>query len=197
MKHLVKFISFVFSITMIACSTPSESNLEKRSEVIQNYSASNYKLIAVEADIPYGNKIYRWYKGSTPNWIGNHWERQVTNDLKLVFDSTANFKLIDHGNKTSELVWAENIRLRDTNGAFEIVKTNGENSNSSQIFQGMFSEGEVDKTLIGKLSSYQIKLLYPAHHIVRFTGDTLDLFYRNKEAVTGSQFITYSFIRIK
>jgi hypothetical protein len=51
----------------VACSTPSESNLEKRSEVIQNYSASNYKLIAVEAGIPYGNKIYRWYKGSTPN----------------------------------------------------------------------------------------------------------------------------------
>lgn len=197
MKHLAKFISFVFTITIIACSTPSESNLEKRSEVINHYSASNYKLVAVEAGIPYGNKIYRWYKGSTPNWIGNRWERQVTNDLKLVFDSTANFQLIDHGNKTSELQWTENVRVKDTNGAFEIVKTNGENSNSSQIFQGMFSEGEVDKTLIGKLSSYQIKLLYPAHHIVRFTGDTLDLFYRNKEAVTGSQFITYSFIRIK
>jgi hypothetical protein len=197
MKHFIKFIFFVVSITMIACSTPSELNLEKRSEVIQNYSATNYKLIAVEAGIPYGNKIYRWYKGSTPNWIGNRWERQVTNDLKLVFDSTANFQLIDHGNKTSELVWTENIRVKDTNGAFEIVKTKGENANSSEIFQGMYGEGEVDKTLIGKLSSYQIKLVYPAHHIIRFTGDTLDLFYRNQEAVTGSQFITYSFIRIK
>jgi hypothetical protein len=77
------------------------------------------------------------------------------------------------------------------------VKTKGENAKSSQIFQGMYSEGEVDKTLISKLSSYQIKLLYPAHHIIRFTGDTLDLFYRNQEAVTGSQFITYSFIRVK
>jgi hypothetical protein len=197
MKHLSQLICSLFIVTIIACSSPSESNLEMRSDVIKNYSATNYKLIAVEAGIPYGNKIYRWYKGYTPNWIGNRWERYVSNDLKAVFDTTANFQIIDHGNKTSEIQWSEKVRLKDTNGAFEIVKMSGKNQENTQIFQGLYGEGEVSKKLIHQLPSYQIKLISPDHHLIRFTGDTLDLFYKNQEAVTGSQFITYSFIRSK
>jgi hypothetical protein len=197
MKHLAKTLYLFYAFTFLACSSPSESNLEMRSEVIKHYSSTNYKLIAVEAGIPYGDKIYRWYKGSTPNWIGNRWEHYVKNDLKMVFDTTANFQVIDHGNKTSEIQWNEEIRLKDSNGAFEVVKVDNKNQNSTQIFQGLYGEGEVSKKAIKQLTSYQITLLFPAHHIIRFTGDTMDLFYKNKEAVTGSQFITYSFIRSK
>jgi hypothetical protein len=191
MKHLTKLIYSVFAIVIIACSNPNESNLEMRSEVIKHYSSTNYKLIAVEAKIPYGNKIYRWYKGSTPNWVGNHWERYVANDLKTVFDTTANFQVIDHGSKISDIQWTEKIRAKDTNGAFELIKMSGK----TQILQGLYGEGEVSKKAIGSLTSYQINLIFPAHHLIRFTGDTMDLFYKNQEAVTGSQFITYSFIR--
>jgi hypothetical protein len=197
MKYLTKTLYLFCALIFLACSSPSESNLEMRSDVIKHYSATNYKLIAVEAGIPYGNKIYRWYKGSAPNWIGNRWERYVKNDLKMVFDTTANFQMIDHGNKTSEIQWTEKIRLKDSNGAFEILKFTGNNNESSQIFQGLYGEGEVSKKAINQLTSYQMTLLFPAHHIIRFTGDTMDLFYKNKEAVTGSQFITYSFIRTK
>jgi hypothetical protein len=193
MKHLTKTLFVFFAFIFLACSSPSESNLEMRSEVIKHYSATNYKLIAVEARIPYGDKIYRWYKGSAPNWIGNRWEHYVNNDLKMVFDTTANFQVIDHGNKTSEIQWTEKARLKNSNGAFEIIKMNGQKQ--TQIFQGLYGEGEVSKKAINQLTSYQIKLLFPAHHVIRFTGDTLDLFYKNQEAVTGSQFITYSFIR--
>jgi hypothetical protein len=195
MKHLAQILYSSIVFTFLACSSSSDSNLEKKGDVIKHYSTSNYKLIAVEAGIPYGNKIYRWYKGSTPNWIGNRWERQVNNDLKMVFDTTANFRVIDHGSKTSEIQWTEKIRLRNNNGAFEIVKVIGKNH--TQILQGLYWEGEVSKKVINQLNSYQIKLLFPAHHLIRFTGDTLDLFYKNQEAVTGSQFITYSFIRAK
>lgn len=197
MKYLTKTLYLFCALFFLACSSPSESNLEMRSDVIKHYSATNYKLIAVEARIPYGDKIYRWYKGSTPNWIGNRWEHYVVNDLKMVFDTTANFQVIDHGNKTSEIQWTEKLRLKDTNGAFEIIKIRNKNQPPTQIFQGMYGEGEVSKKAINQLSSYQIKLLFPAHHIIRFTGDTLDLFYKNQEAVTGSQFITYSFIHSK
>lgn len=195
MKHLLQILSLFFVFAFLACSPPSDSNLEKKGEVIKHYSTSNYKLIAVEAGIPYGNKIYRWYKGSTPNWVGNRWERQVNNDLKMVFDTTANFQVIDHGSKTSEIQWTEKIRAKDTNGAFELVKMN--DKTQTQILQGLYGEGEVSKKSIGTLTSYQIKLLFPAHQLIRFTGDTMDLFYKNQEAVTGSQFITYSFIRDK
>lgn len=195
MKQLTQIICSFFVFSFLACSSTSESNLEMRSEVVKHYSATKYKLIAVEAGIPYGNKIYRWYKGSTPNWIGNRWERYVTNDLKMVFDTTANFQIIDHGSKTSEVQWTENIEAKDSNGAFELVKMNGRTQ--TQFLQGLYGEGEVSKKAIGPLTSYQIKLLLPAHHLIRFTGDTLDLFYKNQEAVTGSQFVTYSFIRVK
>jgi hypothetical protein len=195
MKYLTKTIYLFCAFIFLACSSPSESNLEMRSEVIKHYSSTNYKLIAVEAKIPYGDKIYRWYKGSTPNWIGNRWEHYVNNDLKMVFDTTVNFQVIDHGNKTSEIQWTEKVRLKDNNGAFEVVKMDSKNKNPTQIFQGLYGEGEINKKAIHQLTSYQIRLLFPAHHIIRFTGDTMDLFYKNKEAVTGSQFITYSFIR--
>jgi hypothetical protein len=197
MSYLKKILCASFTIAFISCSSPPESNLAMRSEVIKHYSATNYKLIAVEAGIPYGNKIYRWYKGSTPNWVGNRWEHYVKNDLKLVFDTTANFQVIDHGTKTSEIQWKEKIRLKDSNGAFEILKFTDHNNKPTQIFQGLYGENEVSRKAIHSLTSYQITLLFPAHHIIRFTGDTLDIFYKNQEAVTGSQFVTYSFIRSK
>jgi hypothetical protein len=195
MKHLTKIIYSFLTFTIMACSSSSKSDLEMRGEVIKHYSATNYKLIAVEAGIPYGDKIYRWEKGSTPNWIGNRWEKYVSLDLKLFFDTTAIFRMIDHGAKTSEIQWTEKIRLKDSNGAFEIVKMKGKNLNTSQIFQGLFSEGEVDEIVKGNFRTYRIPLIFPDHHVIRFTRDTLDLFYKNAEAVNGSQFITYRFVR--
>lgn len=197
MRYLTIMFCISFAFAFVACSPPSESDLEMRSEVIKHYSATTYKLIAVEAGIPYGNKIYRWYSGSTPNWIGNRWEKYVASDLKLVFDTTATFRVIDHGSKTSEIQWTEKVRLKDTNGAFEIVKVGSKNNEKERIFQGLYGEGEVNKKTVENLTAYRVPLIFPAHHVIRFTGDTMDLFYKNKEAVTGSQFITYRFIRSK
>lgn len=197
MRYLTIMFCNSFAFTFLACSPPSESDLEMRSEVFKLYSATPYQLIAVEARIPYGDKIYRWYQGSAPNWIGNRWGKYVASDLKLVFDTTATFQLIDHGSKTSEILWTEKVRLKDTNGAFEIVKSGSKSNKMERIFQGLYGEGEVNKKPTGNLGTYRIPLIFPMHHVIRFTGDTMDLFYTNKEAVTGSQFITYRFIRSK
>ena len=171
MKHLTKMIYSFLTFSIMACSTSSKSDLEMRSEVIKHYSSTNYKLIAVEAGIPYGDKIYRWYKGSAPNWIGNRWEKYVASDLKMVFDTTATFQVIDLGNKTSKVQWTEKMSLKDSNGAFEVLKMDGKNQNPTQIFTGLYGEGEVNKMAINQFTSYQITLLFPAHRITRKSDD--------------------------
>ncbi len=198
MKHFTKLFLLLLASATISCSSTSEtaSTLESRGDVIKHYSSTNYKLIAVEAGIPYGDKIYRWYKGSKPNWMSNRYEKYVMMDLKRVFDTTATFQVIDHGSKTTEIQWTEKVKVEDTNGAFEVVKMDSQNGKKEQIFQGLYREKEVNKNAIGNLTAYRIPLVFPAHHVIRFTGDTLDLFYKNSEAANGSQFMTYSFIRI-
>lgn len=201
-KNLNRFPLLLISIFIVACSSKSEVN-DKRiatsSDAIKAYSAKNFQLIAIEANFRYGNKVYRWYKGKTPNWLGNQYEKYVAMDLKNIFDSTATFQLIDHGTKVSEIQWTDQIKIKDDNSAFEILKKTGiggvyQKDTAVSILKALYLNRNIHQINHQNSTVYFFPLLFPHKHTISFHGDTLNVYYDNKKSDLGTEFLTCSFL---
>lgn len=200
--NLKRISLLLISIFMVACSSKSDvkdKRIETASDVIKAYSAKNFQLIAIEANFRYGNKVYRWYKGKTANWLGNQYEKYINLDLKNIFDSTATFQIIDHGTKVSEIQWTDQIKIKDDNSAFEILKirgTNGVNQKdtATSILKALYLNRKIQQIDHQKSTNYFFPLLFPHKHTISFHGDTLNVYYDNKKSDLGPEFLTCSFL---
>ncbi|MEA5402783.1 hypothetical protein VB776_07650 [Arcicella sp. DC2W] len=200
--NLTRISLLLISIFMVACSSTAEVNdtkIETASDAINAYSAKNFQLIGIEAHFRYGNKIYRWYKGKTANWLGNRYEKYITLDLKTIFDSTATFQIIDHGTKVSEIQWTDQIKIKDDNSAFEILKkigTRGLNQKDTavSILKALYSNRKIHQIDHQNSTVYFFPLLFPHKHTISFHGDTLNVYYDNKKSDLGAEFLTCSFL---
>lgn len=201
-RNLYNFSLLLISIFVLACSSKSElsdATIVNASDAIKGYSAKDFRLIAIEAKFRYGNKVYRWYKGKTPNWLGNQYEKYVAMDLKKIFDSTATFQIIDHGTRLSEIQWTEQIKIKDENSAFEILKKGGirgksQKDNTESILKALYLNRKINKINHRNSTNYFFPLLIPHKHTISFHGDTLDVFYDNKKSDLGAEFLTCSFL---
>lgn len=200
--NLKRISLLLISFCMVACSSTTEVNdtkIEMASDAVKAYSAKNFELIAIEANFRYGNKIYRWYKGKTANWLGNRYEKYIAIDLKHIFDSTATFQLIDHGTKAAELQWNNQLKIKDENSAFEILKIRGtsgvhQKDTVTSILKALYLNRKIQQIDHQNSTVYFFPLLFPPKHTISFHGDTLNVYYDNKKSDLGPEFLTCSFL---
>lgn len=183
--------SAIISTSCSNKSTTEDSDLETNGDVVKSYSSKNYKLIALQARIRYGNKMYRWQKGTRPNWIGNRYEHYVALDLKDIFDSTANFQLIDHGKNIEDVQSMKMLSSTEQYNTFDFVKMDATNKVKHLFFKGLYSVKKDGEFTNKSASKYLFPLILPTKYRLRFAQDTLDIIYDNSKSPLGSEELAF------
>jgi hypothetical protein len=193
-KFLIYFIVPVICFWVFSCKSESSKNdndLLTTGDVVKAYSSKNYKLIAIEAQIRYSSQFFRWKKGTTPNWIGSSHERLVALDLKDIFDSTANFQLIDSKNNERNNQEKSNCRT------FSFVKLNRSDSIDHIFFEGSYRNQKDGDFMNKNASKFYFPLIFPTKYRLKFNQDTLDIMYDNTKSYLGAESLAFRLILSK
>jgi hypothetical protein len=192
MKNILLNASIRVFITFLAFScTPKsdDTEFETNADVVKSYAGKSYQLITFETQIRYGNQLYRWKKGTRPNWLGNHYERYVAMDMKDIFDTTATFQLTNLGISSETNKDENSPNLTDSYQTFDFVKLKKSDEKSHIFFKAIYlvkKEGEFTNP---NASIRYFPLTFPEKYRFKFSQDTLDVIYDNTKSALGAESI--------